>query len=67
MGNQNQILDDTNGISDVKDIQLIIYQYVNKTGKQRGNLTGSQHTDSWNSLMISSGEDEIVTYTNAQV
>lgn len=44
----------------------MIYQQVNNTGKQRGSLNGSQHTNSWQSLMITSGENEIVTYANAQ-
>ncbi|MDQ0856584.1 DUF927 domain-containing protein [Bacillus sp. V2I10] len=61
-----QILDDSNGASESKMIQPMIYQYVNNTGKQRGSLNGSQYTDSWNSLMITSGENEIVTYANAQ-
>ncbi|WP_214798637.1 MULTISPECIES: DUF927 domain-containing protein [unclassified Exiguobacterium] len=61
-----QILDDSNGANDSKFIQPMIYQYVNTTGKQRGSLAGSQHTDSWTSLMITSGENEITTYANAQ-
>nr|WP_245154072.1 DUF927 domain-containing protein [Jeotgalibacillus proteolyticus] len=61
-----QILDDSNGVHDVKMIQPLIYQYVNNTGKQRGSINGSQFTDSWNSLMITSGENEIVAYVNAQ-
>lgn len=61
-----QILDDSNGANETKMIQPMIYQYVNNTGKQRGSLNGSQYTDSWNSLMITSGENEIVTYANAQ-
>src|SRR5699024_1651773 len=61
-----QILDDSNGANDPKFIQPLIYQYVNTTGKQRGSLTGSQHTDSWTSLMITSGENEITSYANAQ-
>ncbi|MDM5304288.1 DUF927 domain-containing protein [Peribacillus frigoritolerans] len=60
------ILDDSNGANDPKFIQPMIYQYVNNTGKQRGSLNGSQHTNSWQSLMITSGENEIVTYANAQ-
>ncbi|WP_161497146.1 DUF927 domain-containing protein [Pradoshia eiseniae] len=60
------ILDDSNGANDSRFIQPMIYQYVNNTGKQRGSINGSQRTDSWSSLMITSGENEIVTYANAQ-
>lgn len=60
------ILDDSNGINDTRMIQTMIYQFVNNIGKLRGSVAGSQHTASWRSIMITSGENEILTYAEAQ-
>jgi len=59
------ILDDTNGSNDLKKIQQMIYQFVNMTGKFRGSIAGSQKTASWNSILLTSGENEILEYTTA--
>lgn len=61
-----QILDDSNGVNDIRMIQTMIYQFVNSIGKLRGSITGSQHTTSWKSIMITSGENEILAYADAQ-
>ncbi|KON68854.1 hypothetical protein AKG34_08650 [Peribacillus butanolivorans] len=61
-----QILDDSNGVNDTRMIQTMIYQFVNNIGKLRGSITGSQHTASWRSIMITSGENEILAYAEAQ-
>ncbi|WP_203289375.1 DUF927 domain-containing protein [Metabacillus sp. cB07] len=60
------ILDDSNGINDTRMIQTMIYQFVNNIGKLRGSIAGSQHTASWKSIMITSGENEILSYAEAQ-
>lgn len=59
------ILDDTNGSNDLTKIQQILYQYVNRTGKFRGSLAGSQMTEQWQSIMLTTGENEILQYTTA--
>lgn len=61
-----QILDDSNGVNDTRMIQTMIYQFVNNIGKLRGSVTGSQHTASWRSIMLTSGENEILAYAEAQ-
>jgi uncharacterized protein (DUF927 family) len=61
-----QILDDSNGVNDTNMIQTMIYQFVNNIGKLRGSITGSQHTASWRSIMLTSGENEILAYAEAQ-
>ena len=59
------ILDDTNGSNDLKQIQKMIYQFVNSTGKIRGSIAGSQMTASWDSIMLTTGENDILAYTDA--
>lgn len=61
-----QILDDSNGVNDIRMIQTMIYQFVNNIGKLRGGISGSQHTASWRSIMITSGENEILAYAEAR-
>lgn len=58
-----QIHDDSNGVNDTKMIQTMIYQFV---GKLRGSITGSQNSASWRSIMLTSGENEILAYAEAQ-
>lgn len=60
------ILDDTNTAHDTKALQQIIYMFGNGTGKMRGSIDGSRHTNIWKSVMITTGENNILEYTNAQ-
>src|SRR5699024_3896312 len=60
------ILDDTNTAQDTKVLQQIIYMFGNGTGKMRGSLDGSRNTNVWKSTMITTGENNILEYTNAQ-
>lgn len=60
------ILDDTNTAHDTKALQQIIYMFGNGTGKMRGSLDGSRGTSSWQSVFITTGENNILEYTNSQ-
>src|SRR5699024_961241 len=60
------ILDDTNTAHDTKALQQIIYMFGNGTGKMRGSIDGSRNTNVWKSVMITTGENNILEYTNAQ-
>lgn len=60
------ILDDTNTAHDKKALQQIIYLFGNGTGKMRGSLDGSRGTSSWQSVFITTGENNILEYTNSQ-
>lgn len=60
------ILDDTNTAHDTKELQQIIYMFGNGTGKMRGSLEGSRETSSWQSTLITTGENNILEYTNSQ-
>lgn len=60
------ILDDTNTAHDTKALQQIIYMFGNGTGKMRGSLEGSRGTSSWQSVFITTGENNILKYTNSQ-
>ncbi|GEK32107.1 hypothetical protein KZO01_24160 [Kurthia zopfii] len=60
------ILDDTNTAHDTKALQQIIYMFGNGTGKMRGSLEGSRGTSSWQSVFITTGENNILEYTNSQ-
>lgn len=60
------ILDDTNTAHDKRALQQIIYLFGNGTGKMRGSLDGSRGTSSWQSVFITTGENNILEYTNSQ-
>lgn len=60
------ILDDTNTAHDTKDLQQIIYMFGNGTGKMRGSLEGGKGISRWQSVLITTGENNILDYTNAQ-
>lgn len=60
------ILDDTNTAHDTRVLQQIIYMFGNGTGKMRGSIDGSRNTNVWKSVMITTGENNILEYTNAQ-
>jgi|SRR5690625_222694 len=60
------ILDDTNTARDPRALQQIIYMFANGTGKMRGSLEGSRGTSSWQSVFITTGENNILEYTNSQ-
>ncbi|MBO1913147.1 DUF927 domain-containing protein, partial [Microvirga sp. 3-52] len=51
------ILDDTNTAHDPKALQQMIYMFGNGTGKMRGSLDGSRGTSSWQSVFITTGEN----------
>lgn len=44
----------------------MIYMFGNGTGKMRGSLEGSRVTSSWQSVLITTGENNILEYTNSQ-
>ena len=60
------ILDDTNTAHDPKALQQMIYMFGNGTGKMRGSLDGSRGTSNWQSVFITTGENNILEYTNSQ-
>src|SRR5699024_5569237 len=60
------ILDDTNAAHDTKDLQQIIYMFSTGAGKMRGSVEGSRNTNIWRSVMTTTGENNILEYTNAQ-
>ena len=60
------ILDDTNTAHDTKALRQIIYMFGNGTGKMRGSIDGSRNINVWKSVMITTGENNILEYTNAQ-
>ncbi|ARJ38655.1 hypothetical protein SporoP8_07100 [Sporosarcina ureae] len=60
------ILDDTNTAQDPRALQQMIYMFGNGTGKMRGSLEGSRGTSSWQSVFITTGENNILEYTNSQ-
>jgi|SRR5690625_199992 len=60
------ILDDTNTAHDPRALQQMIYMFGNGTGKMRGSLEGSRVTSSWQSVLITTGENNILEYTNSQ-
>jgi len=60
------ILDDTNTAHDPRALQQMIYMFGNGTGKMRGSLEGSRGTSSWQSVFITTGENNILEYTNSQ-
>ncbi len=60
------ILDDTNTADDPRALQQMIYMFGNGTGKMRGSLEGSRGTSSWQSVFITTGENNILEYTNSQ-
>ena len=48
------------------ELEQIIYLFGNGKGKVRGSLEGSRGTQSWQSVFITSGENNILEYTDAQ-
>lgn len=60
------ILDDTNTADDPKTLQSMIYMFGNGWGKMRGSTEGSRGTSSWQSAFITTGENNILEYTDAQ-
>ncbi|WP_338450548.1 DUF927 domain-containing protein [Niallia oryzisoli] len=60
------ILDDTNEVKDPNMLQDIIYRFGNGTGRARGSLEGMRETGKWNSVLISTGENNMLEYTTAQ-
>lgn len=60
------ILDDTNSSDKPQDLQHMIYLFSSGKGKIRGDKEGSRITSSWQSIFITTGENNILEYTNAQ-
>lgn len=44
----------------------MIYQFANGKGKLRGNIEGSRAISGWQSVFITTGENNILEYTNSQ-
>ncbi len=60
------ILDDTNTAHDPKALQQMIYMFGKGTGKMRGSLDGNRCTSNWQSVFITTGENNILEYTSSQ-
>ncbi|WP_340084228.1 DUF927 domain-containing protein [Siminovitchia sp. FSL H7-0308] len=60
------ILDDTNTSDKPHEFQNMIYQFANGKGKLRGNIEGSRAISGWQSVFITTGENNILEYTNSQ-
>jgi len=60
------ILDDTNSSPSPQELQHMIYLFSSGKGKIRGDIEGSRITSSWKSIFITTGENNILEYTNAQ-
>ena len=60
------ILDDTNSSDKPQELQHMIYLFSSGKGKIRGDVEGSRVTSSWQSVFITTGENNILEYTNAQ-
>src|SRR5699024_3719588 len=60
------ILDDSNTADNTNELQQFIYMFGNGTGKMRGSVDGSRNTNTWKSILITSGENNILEYTDAQ-
>lgn len=59
-------MDDTNTSDKPHEFQNMIYQFSTGKGKVRGYTEGSQSIGSWQSALITNGENNILEYTNAQ-
>ena len=60
------ILDDTNAVQprNRSDIASVIYQFANGGGRGRGSRNGLAVTRSWQSVLISSGEEPITSFSD---
>ena len=56
-------LDDTKVARQKDDVTATIYQFVNGAGRGRGSQRGVAATRSWQSVMISSGEEPLTSFT----
>jgi len=57
------ILDDTKVSRDHSDITKTIYQFASGAGRGRGSKLGVAATKSWKSVMLSSGEEPLTSFT----
>ena len=57
------ILDDTKRAKDTRQIAQFIYDHADGVGKGRGAIEGLRATSSWNSIMISSGEAPLTSFS----
>ena len=58
------ILDDTKTARSEEVIGKLVYRFASGKGKARGTLTGTRETGTWQSILISSGEQSIIDYAN---
>jgi len=57
------ILDDTKVARDRRDITTTVYQFANGAGRGRGSQRGLAATRSWRSVLLSSGEEPLTSFT----
>jgi len=57
------ILDDTKRAKDQRQIAQMVYDHADGVGKGRGAIEGLRATSSWNSIMISSGEAALTSFS----
>lgn len=57
------ILDDTKVARDKRDITTTVYQFANGAGRGRGSQRGLAATRSWRSVLLSSGEEPLTSFT----
>ncbi|WP_046173355.1 DUF927 domain-containing protein [Domibacillus indicus] len=58
------ILDESQLASSPRDIASVLYSVANGRGKGRGHATGFYSVSSWKTVLISSGEKPVVSFTN---
>lgn len=64
LANLPLILDDTKRIKDVRQIPEILYTVASGQGRGRGTIQGIQTILNWSTLLISSGEQRLTSFSN---
>jgi hypothetical protein len=57
------ILDETKGASDPKEVAQTVYDVVAGRGKGRGSLTGMRRSRTWNTVMLTSSEAPLTSFS----
>lgn len=57
------ILDDTKRAKRPGDVASVLYDVINGRGRGRGSIKGMRKTETWNTVLLSSGEASAVSFT----
>lgn len=57
------ILDDTKRARRPGDVASVLYDVINGRGRGRGSIKGMRKTETWNTVLLSSGEASAVSFT----